>query len=143
MRFATIALSAVLSTALAGVAFAGSERFAEALDLSPEQQTVVESFREEMKEARSEVKEARQAFREAMKAEIEGGDPDVKKLQKLADAAAEAQQDAAYLAIDHMAELSEVLTDEQIETFLELKEERRERRGEGRGHGRGEGRGGR
>lgn len=144
MRFSVIALSAIFSTALAGVAYAGGPgRLIEALDLSPEQTEIVESFKDEMGAAREEVKETKIAFRDAMKAEISSGDPNTKLLQRLAEDKLDAQRDATFLAIEHMTTLSETLTDEQLETFLELQEKRQENRGEGRGPGRGEGRGGR
>ncbi|TNE86303.1 MAG: hypothetical protein EP330_21415 [Deltaproteobacteria bacterium] len=149
MRFATIAMTALFSTALAGTAIAGAggPRFAEALDLTAEQQAVVDGFKDEMEAARSEVRSAGEALQEAIKADMEDGEPNVKALKKYVDAKIEAERDLAYLRLEHLAELSEVLTDEQLAELAEMREQRQARRGEGHrgrgGHGEFKGEGGR
>jgi Spy/CpxP family protein refolding chaperone len=143
MRFATITLSILMSTALAGSALAGGGRFLESLDLTEDQQEVLASFKDEMQAAREEVKESSEALRDAVKADAEDGDIDVRSLKKLVDAKVEAQRDLAYLRLEHLSELADILTPEQLAELQEMREERKERRGEhpGRGYGppRGEG----
>lgn len=147
MRFATLTLSILMSTALAGTALAGGGRLAEALDLTEEQQAVFASFKEDMDDAREEVKEASEALRDAVKADAQDGEIDVRGLKKLVDAKIEAQRDLAYLRIDHLSELAEILTPEQLAELQEMREERGERgpghhgKGYGPPNGRGEGHG--
>ena len=143
-RFASMVLFGTFTTALAATAVAapgGPGRLVEALDLDEDQAALVESFKEDMKEARAAVKEARSEFRDSMKEEMSSGDPNVRALQRLAEAKLQAERNAMFLKIDSMAALVETLDEDQLEKLVELQEKREANRGQGpRGHGpRGQG----
>ena len=121
-----------------------------ALDLTEEQQDMVEGWREEMQAERDAHRAEAQAARQTFKDQFTSGNPNSQVLHDLVDQRFEAQSEMIHTGVDHMLSLYATLSPEQLETLTELIEEGPQGRGRpdraGRGQGpsdRGQGRGNR
>lgn len=140
LRIALVALAGALT--LGGVALAkggpdggpppGLRELMESLNLTDEQQAMVEQMRDSHKEMRERHHQAREETADAMLAELAKEKPDAKEMHKRID------QDLAELStdlhnrVDEALELHGTLSPEQRETLVnglqELREERDQRR---------------
>ncbi|MBW1881225.1 MAG: periplasmic heavy metal sensor [Deltaproteobacteria bacterium] len=118
-----------------------------ALDLTEDQQDMVEGWREEMQAEREAHREVARAARETFKEQFTSGNPNGEVLHDLVDQRIEARSEMMHTGLDHMLSLYATLSDDQLETLTELIEEGppgRNREGRlGRGQGqsdRGQGR---
>jgi len=113
------------------------ERLAEFLNLSPEQQTKLDSIRnarqEEAKAFREEMGKLRPQLREAMK------EPkaDEKKIDSLIDQLSQARAAHFKSVVRSFREMEKVLTPEQLEKFRNARSRMGRRHGFGPGFGRG------
>ena len=100
-------------------------RMADKLDLTEEQRADIEAITDE---AKPEAKEARQAVREAMRALHEAtADGTEAEIIAAGKAVGDAMTEQALLRAITMKQIKEILTDEQLAEFEELKAEMRER----------------
>jgi Spy/CpxP family protein refolding chaperone len=113
------------------------------LDLTPEQQALVQEFKAEAEAEREAKKAEREEAKEAFKAQMASGDPSAAVLHGLVDARAASMTDHLHTQVDNLIEFYATLSPDQIVELQEIIEagpperDRGQRRGWERGRGNG------
>jgi Spy/CpxP family protein refolding chaperone len=127
MNKGIVAVVVALGISAGALAFAGAEDgpqgpppphnplawIVESLDLTAEQQAMVDAWREEARAEREEFQADRADVRETMKAELTSGNPNPRTFHKLIDERFAAQQARMHEQVDNFFELYATFTPDQ------------------------------